>query len=39
MEKLNYQSPEVDVIEVVVEQGFTASPGTTVEGFQSGGTW
>lgn len=39
MEILSYQSPDVEIVEVIAEQGFMASPGTTVEGFQDGGTW
>ena len=31
MNELNYESPEVEVVEVAVEQGFAASPGDIIE--------
>lgn len=40
MDLKNYQSPDVEVVEILAEQGFTVSPaGTNVEGFGDGGTW
>lgn len=35
----NYQSPDIEIVDIQVEQGFMASPGSTLEGFQDGGTW
>lgn len=39
MESNSYQSPDIEIIEVLAEQGFAGSPGTTLEGFGDGGTW
>lgn len=39
MKRFNYQSPEIEIVEVHAEQGFAGSPGTTLEGFGDGGTW
>lgn len=34
---LNYEAPQVEVVEVEVEKGFTVSGGTTLDEFGYGG--
>lgn len=40
MEKQNYLTPEVEVIEIAIEKGFAASTdGLDTEGLGDGGAW
>lgn len=39
MKLQTYQSPQIEIIEVLAEQGFAGSPGTELGGFENGGTW
>lgn len=39
MDLIDYQSPNVEVVEILAEQGFMISPGTNIQGFEDGGTW